>query len=112
MATGDPPKPQEIALTVTWPKEYQTGAANIFRFSRVLDEVQMIHGLVRLSDITELLEQGEMAVTVEAAEVGSLMMGARAFKDLYDKVSEIYEAMVASGVYGGSEQDEEGVLDP
>lgn len=92
---GNDDQPQ---ITIDWPATPPVEPANVFRVSRIQDEVQVLVGYVNVTDmIDRAKERKTFAIGTVSARGFSL--SARAFRELHARVNEIYEAMQRGGVY-------------
>lgn len=92
MADGD------LQIQLEWPPDAPFEPVNAFRISRIQDEVQILLGYVNLATILDRVAvKKELSATPMSAR--GLSLSARAFKELRDKVQEIYTAMEKAGIY-------------
>ena len=88
----------EHQVQMEWSSDTPFEAVNAFRITRIEDEVQLLIGHLNLSFILDrVASKKELKITPTSAR--GLSLSARAFKDLRDKVQEIYTAMEKAGIY-------------
>jgi len=88
----------EIQVEMAWPADMLFEPVNAFRISRIADEVQILTGYVNLAFVLDRVA-AKKEVKVTPAPARGLSLSARAFKDLRDRVEEIYIAMEKAGIY-------------